>query len=108
MTAGTVNQWGADENWTTVCGRRGVRCARRKRKRRDGKSTENRGGTMIGKGRELVDMMQRKKADIRCALDTKWKGSKVRSFGSGFELFYQSVYRKRNGERVLLKEDLLG
>ena len=33
-------------------------------------------GTMTGKGRELVNMMGRRKVDILCVQETRWKGSK--------------------------------
>ena len=62
-------------------------------------------GTMTGKGRELADMMERRKVDILCVQETKWKGSKARSIGAGFKLFYHGVDRKRNGVGVVLKED---
>lgn len=64
-------------------------------------------GTMTGKGRELVDMMQRRKVDILCVQETRWKGSKARSLGSGFKVFYHGVDRKRNGVGVILKEEFV-
>ncbi|ROL49068.1 Craniofacial development protein 2 [Anabarilius grahami] len=62
---------------------------------------------MTGKGRELVDMMQRRKVDILCVQETRWKGSKARSIGAGFKLFYHGVDRKKNGEEVILKEEFV-
>ncbi|MCJ8736362.1 hypothetical protein PDJAM_G00257420 [Pangasius djambal] len=58
---------------------------------------------MTGKGRELADMMERRKVDIQ---ETRWKGSKARSIGAGFKLFYYGVDSKRNGVGVVLKEEL--
>ncbi|KAE8291438.1 hypothetical protein D5F01_LYC11043 [Larimichthys crocea] len=49
-------------------------------------------------------MMQRRKVDILCVQETRWKGSKARSLGAGFKLFYHGVDRKRNGVGVILKE----
>ncbi|XP_061627969.1 uncharacterized protein LOC133477364, partial [Phyllopteryx taeniolatus] len=63
-------------------------------------------GTMTGKSRELVDMMIRRKVDILCVQETRWKGSKARSLGAGFKLFYHGVDGKRNGVGVILKEEL--
>ncbi|KAK3561446.1 hypothetical protein QTP86_002827 [Hemibagrus guttatus] len=37
----------------------------------------------VGKGRELADMMERRKMDILCVQETRWKGSKARSIGCG-------------------------
>ncbi|KAK2920732.1 hypothetical protein Q8A73_000217 [Channa argus] len=62
---------------------------------------------MTGKARELIDMMQRRKVDILCVQETRWKGSKARSLGAGFKLFYHGSDRKRNGVGVILKEDFV-
>ena len=43
-------------------------------------------GTMTGKATELVDMMQRRKVDIVCVQETRWKGSRARSLGAGLKL----------------------
>ncbi|KAK3552554.1 hypothetical protein QTP86_014821, partial [Hemibagrus guttatus] len=59
------------------------------------------------KGRELADMMERRKVDILCVQETRWKGSKARSIGAGFKLFYYGVDSKRNGVGVVLKEELV-
>ncbi|KAK3532175.1 hypothetical protein QTP86_009196 [Hemibagrus guttatus] len=56
------------------------------------------------KGRELADMMERRKVDIRCVQETRWKGSKAHSIEAGFKLFYYGVDSKRNGVGVVLKE----
>ncbi|KAK3509500.1 hypothetical protein QTP70_035148, partial [Hemibagrus guttatus] len=49
-------------------------------------------------------MMERRKVDILCVQETRWKGSKARSIGAGFKLFYYGVDSKRNGVGVVLKE----
>ncbi|KAK3567014.1 hypothetical protein QTP86_008947 [Hemibagrus guttatus] len=56
------------------------------------------------KGRELADMMERRKVDILCVQETSWKGSKARSIGAGFKLFYYGVDSKRNGVGCELEE----
>ncbi|KAK3550617.1 hypothetical protein QTP70_000690 [Hemibagrus guttatus] len=60
-----------------------------------------------GKGRELADMMERRNVDILCVQETRWKGSKARSIGAGFKLFYYGVDSKRNGVGVVLKEEFV-
>ncbi|KAI5611754.1 hypothetical protein C0J50_1395, partial [Silurus asotus] len=60
---------------------------------------------MTGKGREVADMMERRKVDMRCVQETKWKGSKARNIGCGFKLFFNGVDGKRNGVGVILKEE---
>ncbi|KAK3507828.1 hypothetical protein QTP70_001195 [Hemibagrus guttatus] len=62
---------------------------------------------MTGKGRELADMMERRKVDILCVQETRWKGSKARSIGAGFKLFYYGVDSKRNWVGVVLKEEFV-
>ncbi|KAK3558182.1 hypothetical protein QTP86_012373 [Hemibagrus guttatus] len=104
---------GAGGNWATVGGRsRGGRRVRRQREKRKGKSVGLRigtlkVGTMTGKGRELADVMERRKVDILCVQETRWKGSKARSIEAGFKLFYYGVDSKRNGVGVVLKEEFV-
>ncbi|KAI5610647.1 hypothetical protein C0J50_11997 [Silurus asotus] len=57
---------------------------------------------MTGKVR---DMMERRKVDMLCVQETKWKGSKTRNIGGGLKLFYHGVDEKRNGVGVILKEE---
>ncbi|KAK3536164.1 hypothetical protein QTP70_032503, partial [Hemibagrus guttatus] len=103
----------AGGNWATVGRRsRGGRRVRRQREKRKGKSVGLRigtlnVGTMTGKGRELADVMERRKVDILCVQETRWKGSKARSIGAGFKLFYYGVDSKRNGVGVVLKEEFV-
>ncbi|KAK3543997.1 hypothetical protein QTP70_032756, partial [Hemibagrus guttatus] len=110
---GAVDLQGAGGNWATVGRRsRGGRRVHRQREKRKGKSVGLRigtlnGGTMTGKGRELADMMERRKVDILCVQETRWKGSKARSIVAGFKLFYYGVDSKRNGVGVVLKEEFV-
>jgi exonuclease III len=48
-------------------------------------------GTMTGKSREVVDMMDRRKLDVLFVQETKWKRSKARELGQGYKLYY-TVY----------------
>ncbi|KAK3525233.1 hypothetical protein QTP86_024950, partial [Hemibagrus guttatus] len=110
---GAIDLQGAGGNWATVGRRsRGGRRVHRQREKRKGKSVGLRigtlnVGTMTGKGRELADMMERRKVDILCVQETRWKGSKARSIGAGFKLFYYGVDSKRNGVGVVLKEEFV-
>ncbi|KAK3528650.1 hypothetical protein QTP70_007198 [Hemibagrus guttatus] len=109
----TTTAIGAVGNWATVGRRsRGGRRVHRQREKRKGKSVGLRigtpnVGTMTGKGRELADMMERRKVDILCVQETRWKGSKARRIGAGFKLFYYGVDSKRNGVGVVLKEEFV-
>ncbi|KAK3541862.1 hypothetical protein QTP86_008193 [Hemibagrus guttatus] len=92
-TIGAVDLQGAGGNWATVGRRsRGRRRVHRQREKRK------------GKGRELADMMERRKVDILCVQETRWKGNKARSIGAGFKLFYYEVDSKRNGVGCELEE----
>ncbi|KAK3559241.1 hypothetical protein QTP86_008352 [Hemibagrus guttatus] len=110
---GAIDLQGAGGNWATVDRRsRGGRRVHRQREKRKGKSVGLRigtlnVGTMTGKGRELADMMERRKVDILCVQETRWKGSKACSIGAGFKLFYYGVDSKRNGVGVVLKEEFV-
>ncbi|KAK3524853.1 hypothetical protein QTP86_007842 [Hemibagrus guttatus] len=109
----TATAIGAGGNWATVGRRsRGGRRVHRQREKRKGKSVGLRigtlnVGTMTGKGRELADVMERRKVDILCVQETRWKGSKARSIGTGFKLFYYGVDSYRNGVGVVLKEEFV-
>ncbi|KAK3523644.1 hypothetical protein QTP70_005831 [Hemibagrus guttatus] len=114
MTAiSAIDLQGAGGNWATVGRRsRGGRRVHRQREKRKCKSVGLRigtlnVGTMTGKGRELADMMERRKVDILCVQETRWKGSKARSIGAGFKLFYYGVDSKRNVVDVVLKEEFV-
>ena len=42
-------------------------------------------GTVTGKGKALAEMMVKRKVDILCVQETKWKGKNV---GDGCKIFY--------------------
>ena len=61
-------------------------------------------GTMTGRERELVDLMEQTNVDILCLQKTKWKGSKARNIGGGCKLFYNRVDGRKNG--IVVREEL--
>ena len=63
-------------------------------------------GTMIGRGRELADMMEQWNVDILCLQETKWKGSKARNIGGGCKLFYNGADGRKNGIGIVMREEL--
>ena len=63
-------------------------------------------GTMTGKGRELADIMQRRKVDVLCVQETRWKGNKARDIGNGCKLYYYGEDERRNGVGIILRKDL--
>ena len=62
-------------------------------------------GSMTRKGYEMVEMMESWKLDVLCVQETKWKASKARNLGGGYELYYHGVDSRRNGVGIILKEE---
>ncbi|XP_047487973.1 uncharacterized protein LOC125038499 [Penaeus chinensis] len=63
-------------------------------------------GTMTGRGREVVDMMERRKINILCVQETKWKGEKAREMGNGYKMYYVGHEAKRNGVGIVLDPEM--
>ena len=63
-------------------------------------------GTMIGKGRELVDVFKRSKINIACVEETKWSGNSTRELGEGYKIFFSGKTDTRNGVGIILDEKL--
>jgi hypothetical protein len=59
--------------------------------------------SLTGKLRELVDVAIRRRVNILCVQETKWKGQKVKEVeGSGFKLWYTGTTSGRNGVGILI------
>ncbi|GKB80816.1 leucine--tRNA ligase [Tanacetum coccineum] len=71
-------------------------------------------GTLTGKFLELVDALKRKKVDIACFQETKWKGSRntvieretCNREGNLYKLWYSGSTTARNGVGVVLAPNL--
>ena len=63
-------------------------------------------GTMIGRGRELADMIEQRNVDILCLQETKWKGSKARNIGGGGKMFYNGADGRKIGIGIVVREEL--
>uniref|UniRef100_A0A8D8SH78 Craniofacial development protein 2 n=2 Tax=Cacopsylla melanoneura TaxID=428564 RepID=A0A8D8SH78_9HEMI len=64
-------------------------------------------GSMTGRGRELADMMRRRRVQILCVQETRWKGNKARELGDGFKLIYSGANSSgRNGVGIVLNEEM--
>uniref|UniRef100_A0A914WAH4 Endonuclease/exonuclease/phosphatase domain-containing protein n=1 Tax=Plectus sambesii TaxID=2011161 RepID=A0A914WAH4_9BILA len=61
-------------------------------------------GSLTGRGRELADMLKRRRVDIACVQETKWKGSKARDLGEGYKLYFNGTTSNRNGIGVIVSE----
>ena len=63
-------------------------------------------GSMTGKGREIVDIMQRRKIDIMCVQETKWKGDRSKELGEGYKIIHNGTETRRNKIRVIVNEEM--
>ena len=59
-------------------------------------------GTLTGKLREIVDVMERRKVDFLCVQETRWKGNSAREIGNGYKLYYSGSREGRNGVGVIV------
>ena len=63
-------------------------------------------GSMTGRGRELADLMERRKVGVLCVQETRWKGNKARELGGDCKLFYSGAdERGRNGVGIVLSKE---
>ena len=106
---GTCGNYATAEHSENKSRKRGERRVKRQRKLWKKRRTLVRvgTGTMTGRGRELVDLMERRNVDIPCLQETKWKGSKARNIGGSCKLFYNGADGKRNGIGIVMKEELV-
>ena len=64
-------------------------------------------GSLTGKLRELVDTATRRRVNILCVQETKWKGQKAKEVdNTGFKLWYTGTVANRNGVGVLIDKSL--
>ncbi|XP_046978673.1 craniofacial development protein 2-like [Vanessa cardui] len=61
---------------------------------------------MSGRGRELADVLKRRRINAACLQETKWKGARAREIGEGYKLFYCGSDGKRNGVGIVLDSRL--
>jgi exonuclease III len=64
-------------------------------------------GSFIGKLREVADTIIRRRVNILCVQETKWKGKKVKEVEDiGFKLWYTSTTSTKNGVSIVLDKSL--
>ncbi|PVH66038.1 hypothetical protein PAHAL_1G131300 [Panicum hallii] len=64
-------------------------------------------GSLTGKLRELVDVAIRRRVNILCVQETKWKGQKAKEVeGSDFKLWYTGTTSGSNGVGILIDKNL--
>ena len=68
-------------------------------------------GTLIGKSREVVEMLARRRMDVCCVQETQYKGEGCKMLGCGdekYKLWWSGEKSKRGGVGIMVKEDLEG
>lgn len=66
-------------------------------------------GTMKGKSRDIVDMMHRRKVDILCVQETRWKGGQAKVLAEGYKLYNSNADEgSRNGVGIIVERELDG
>ena len=63
-------------------------------------------GPVTGKGREVVDVMERRKVEILCVQETKWKGNSARKMGNGYKLLFSGSNTKANGVGIMMNKKM--
>ena len=65
--------------------------------------------TMVGKSRELVEMLARKNVDICYVQETRYMGAGSKAIGSGIERykFWSGNKARQNGVGVLVHEEMV-
>ncbi|VDP13261.1 unnamed protein product [Heligmosomoides polygyrus] len=61
---------------------------------------------MTGRSSEVADLMKRRRVEVVCLQETRWKGAKANEIGEGVKLFYNGEDTKRNGVRIAVAESL--
>ncbi|CAK9292465.1 unnamed protein product [Gordionus sp. m RMFG-2023] len=62
-------------------------------------------GTLKGKTRELASMLNKRKVDIACIQEMKWKRQTL-MIGDGYKLYYNGLVSNRKGMGIILSQDL--
>ena len=60
-------------------------------------------GTMNGRSREIVDIMQRK---ILCVQETRWEGQKAKELGEGYKMSYSGEDSERNSVGIIVSPEM--
>ena len=63
-------------------------------------------GTMEGKALEVVEMMQRRRLEVLCVQETKWKGDRARQMAGGYKMMHAGGDGRSNGVGVIVSEEI--
>ena len=63
-------------------------------------------GTMEGKALEVVETMQRRRLEVLCVQETKWKGDRARQMAGGYKIMHAGGDGRSNGVGVIVSEEI--
>lgn len=63
-------------------------------------------GTLTGRSQELAETLKRRNINICCIQELRWKGSKSRDLGLGYQLVYHGSNNTQNGVGIVLNNQL--
>lgn len=64
-------------------------------------------GSLTERCRELVDLMERRRVNILCVQETRWRGDKARLLAEGYKLFYSSTDSEgHSGVGIIVDKEL--
>ena len=63
-------------------------------------------GTMAEKAWEVVDIMKRRKMEVMCVQETKWKGDRARKMADGYKMLHAGRDGRSNGVGIILNVEI--
>ena len=66
-------------------------------------------GTLVGRGRELVAMLTKRKIDMCCIQEVRYRNQGCTTIGGGddkYKLWYSGGQEKKNGVGILMRAEL--
>ena len=61
----------------------------------------------MGKSSEVVDVMMRRRVDVACVQEVRWKGERAREVGEGYKIYYVGEASGRNGVGVIVSSSMV-
>ena len=78
----------------------------RQRSRREVRLGSLNVGTTSGKEVEVVEMMERRRLEVLCIQETKWKGDRARTMMGGYKLLHAGGDGRSNGVGIIVSEEI--
>ena len=63
-------------------------------------------GTLSGKGVEVVEMMERRRLEVMCVQETKWRGDSARMMVGGRQLLHAGCDGRSSGVGIVISEEI--